>query len=106
MRYSRKQRREIANAFRDAYQEIEQYDEVYICHALTNSAAIHIIETRMGKTQGGWVRRPCGERKRAMLYSLDDWLYDRGFSRRKLDSGNMREYRLRWLDALIKEFSE
>lgn len=98
-------RKRIATAFDYAHSVIAGGREFYICHVLerykvTDSdaakAAIQIIDTRMGDPPPGVPRAN---------FSLDEWLDMRGYRNRGYGSPEMREYRLRWLDALIEEFS-
>lgn len=100
-------RKRIATAFDHARSAIAGGREFYICHVLERykfndldaaKAAIRIIHTRMG-------RPPSGSGVARDNFALEDWLRRRGHAVPWSGSPEMREYRLRWLDALIKEFS-
>lgn len=99
MNYTKQQRMEIAAAFRDAKVLIESGIQTYICCALQNVVANdgllakNVIRQRLGND----------------YHTLNSWLRDvAGVSWRLTEHSDrqMRLYRLRWLDALIKEFSE
>lgn len=99
---TRAQRTVIAKAFTEARRHIDNCEEGFICNALfiaylrrsidswAQSTAREIIRTRMG-----------GED------TLECWLQEcANVPTNQLTNENMRAYRLRWLDALIKEFSK
>jgi len=87
--------KQIAGAFRAARARIKRRKNNFICIALLDSghplrsSAINIVQTRM-----------------AGAFTLSKWLVVHKVAPRidDLDDALMREYRLRWLDALIQEF--
>jgi hypothetical protein len=94
------QRKQIAKAFCVARQQIARGTHSYVCHALPatvgGAAAKKVVEARLAgcTTVAGWLSQKASPRVSWHLTVI------------ALESGrNMREYRLRWLDALIKEFS-
>lgn len=100
MKYTKQQRKQIAAAFREARKVIASDDERYICYALGEICldgaenAIQVVQERLDQPK---------------MLTLADWLLrvhgiDAGFVDDYAEQ--MRLYRLRWLDALIKEFSE
>lgn len=98
MKYTKQQRMEIAEAFRAARKIVDSGAEDFICVALQvsdarySSEARHIISSRIHPYD-----------------TLNTWLMkNHRPSRRhsRMNGAQMRLYRLRWLDALIKEFSE
>ena len=98
MNYTKQQRMEIAEAFRAARKIVDSGAEDFICCALQISdarysiEARHIISSRI---------KPYG--------TLNDWLkrnYEPSESHSHKNGRQMRLYRLRWLDALIEEFSK
>ncbi len=109
MNYTPDLRAGIAKAFRYAREEIQSGRQHYICHALWYApgwpvGALAVVQQRMGASRSGVVTRPCGQAIGVKHYSLDEWLADRGIGDGARTRYNVRKYRLRWLDALIKEF--
>lgn len=102
-KYTKAQRRAIAAAFRQARLFIEGGVRFFICHALDLVAsgnpqgavlAKYIVHSRMQPPKGP-----------SSGYSLENWLVDNGHATyRQLSRVAMREYRVRWLTALIEEF--
>lgn len=95
-------RAEIANAFRIAREGIASHEDTYICNALPGTdageQAKSIIHERMGP-----VPADVGCRSG---YAVWHWLDAQGVDMDAFDDHAMRQYRLRWLDALIEEFSK
>lgn len=100
MKYTKQERKQIASAFRDARELIASDDERYICYALGGvclegaEEALQIVQERLDQPKN---------------FTLTDWLHRvHGIDTSFVDDyeEQMRLYRLRWLDALIKEFSE
>lgn len=97
-KYNKAQRGQIADAFRAARVRIANGDETYICTALDYTGhpgagpAKWVVQIRLGGHP--W------------YYTLEDWLRETPkVPPSKLTVKKMREYRTRWLDALIAEFS-
>jgi len=88
-------RKDIANAFRAARKRIESKNNYHICIALEDSRhfarreAKRIIERRLGR-----------------YVSVTHWIDSKGLITETTSSSDMRDYRLRWLDALIQEFDK
>lgn len=114
MKYTPEQRAQIAESFRLARNEIARGLQYYICHALRfrrdarpgDVPALRIIQRRMGVGNNGYVRSRTQGTLTGKAYALSEWLVDHHIVPRYPGSRAMRRYRLRWLDALIKEFSE
>ena len=99
-------RTEIADAFRVARQSIANNPTGFICNALpfrteAGEAAERIIHERMGYVERG----PSGYSEGP--FTLQAWLRLHGhwLGTEPVPSQIMQAYRLRWLDALIEEFS-
>lgn len=91
----------LVNVFRLVREEIANKKEYYICitiHSLVEGGSITYRDMQAAKNviqgrMGGYA-------------SLDAWLeHKHGIPAIKLTKTRMREYRLRWLDSLIAEFS-
>lgn len=101
MKYTKEQRLAIANAFRKAKRNLSRH--TYICWAL---------EAQKG--EGAIIaKREVLSRLNAPYesYSLEKWLMDMGIRQYSIiqdmhEHKQLRLYRLRWLDALIEEFSK
>ena len=98
MKYSSKERLGIRDVFIAARKELLKPHSKYICYAIKDTIcssydimnAGDVIKSRMGTENDG--------------LSLEVWLWHRGF-RTGVTRENMLQYRLRWLDSLIEEFS-
>lgn len=99
-------RKQIAAAFRIARKSIANNPTGFICNALpftteAGKAAERIIHERMGYVERG----PSGYSEGP--FTLQSWLRLHGhwLELEYVPSHIMQAYRLRWLDALIEEFS-
>ena len=80
---------------------IECEDERFICHAVVWSAYYKKGYHAAGKRVADFISRSLNGH-----YTLDAWLeVVAGVHYSKLTAKRMREYRLRYIDHLIKEFS-
>ena len=103
-------RTQIADAFRIARQSIANNPTGFICNSLpltteagkAGKAAERIIHERMGYIERG----PSGGSEGP--FTLQSWLRLHGHWQgiEPVPSRIMQAYRLRWLDALIEEFSK
>jgi len=108
--------KQIAEVFKDARQALMNNRFRYICHCIS------FDRYNLGRvsTVGWYAQRDARNSARAVISermgshehdSLETWLANQnipGLTYGKLMtmSREMREYRLRWLDSLIKEFSK
>jgi hypothetical protein len=98
------ERQQIADAFAEVRRRFQTQNEEFICNTLDDlrrsrcypgsTAASRVVKDRLGGefTLNNWVRKNVTRREE----------HD---CRTRCYSPIMRKYRLRWLDALIKEFS-
>lgn len=104
MKYTKEQRLEIAEAFRDAQKRIQSRHNTYICFALRDCCA------KAKKEATGVVRSKMNVNDET--FSLEGWLLKHSIAKHSWIYGTeeareqMRLYRLRWLDALIEEFGK
>lgn len=97
MKYTKQERKQIAAAFKRAKRDIANCRHEFICVALEwaemsgSENAIDVIDDRLCQydTLNSWVRA-----------------HAKASPEVSGETEQMRLYRLRWLDALIKEFSE
>lgn len=94
-----KKRKQIAEAFRAAKRSLERKGYGYICVELD----------RVRAPGAAAAKRIIAERMEAVdnidYFSLETWLLINDNAKTKhITPDNMLAYRLRWLDALIKEF--
>jgi hypothetical protein len=98
---SRVTRAQMAAEFRRSFDWIRTQEVEFICHTFPNTPA--------GRACQEVVRQRMDPDSRfGPYYSLETWLARQriGTKAQRLDRKLMREYRLRWVDALIKEFSK
>lgn len=88
--FTKDERQTIAGEFRAAKRIFNLYGERFICHALSgNCLARTVVRERLNG-----------------FLTLENWLRDAGIKSSEIRPSRMRAYRRRWLDELVKEFSE
>lgn len=100
---TRRERRAVAILLRRARPFIEQRKETFICHAL------HAARPANGRTHYQyrilWTVTGLIRNRMSGNTTLEDWLrWEHPQLRGQLNTTNMRDYRLAWMDELINEF--
>ena len=125
MEYTAEDRKLIANAFKNAKKELAR-DRVhllnrgktmFICNAIINGCgreynarkAIYIIQSRLGYVKSDSIVLKTGWHIRVgQGHTVETWLYENGYITniyRDVNIDAIQQYRHRWLDSLIEEFS-
>ena len=105
---NKKDRNNIAQAFKEAKEHLQQHGRGFICITLScinhGAEATKVIEERLGghSTLEGWVVANLPQKEWAgVLKNSNAGVYREG----KFGDDQMNLFRIRWLDSLVQEFS-
>lgn len=87
---------------KEARRLIESGQCEFVCSAVENAAVAQNLPIEVATTITSRVTDSLG----GDLNTVQDWLEERGIPRLKLTPKNMRTYRMRWIDWMIKGYEK